>query len=102
MTDKPFPKALQELLDEKEWSNRELSRRCQEESPTGWGTSITINRLVNGEYKPPMSAIEIIAGVFRIKPDYFAEYRLGLARAQLDPEEVGLRVALKNLERFDR
>lgn len=98
MTNKSFPEALNELIEEHEWSNRILSAKCQEVSG-GWGAPMTIQRLRAGLYEPALEAMEIIAQVFNVAPDHFAEYRLAVARAQLDPKEVELRVALRNLEK---
>jgi transcriptional regulator with XRE-family HTH domain len=98
-SDKPFTEALAGLMEERGFSLREVSRRCQERED-GWGSRMTIARYLSGDAKPTMKAMEIIAGVFAISPGYFPEYRLRIARAQLDPEEVGLRVALSNLDRF--
>jgi transcriptional regulator with XRE-family HTH domain len=98
-SNEPFTEALKDLMEENGYSLRELSRRCQS-ATDGWGSRMTIARYLSGEVAPTMRAMEIIAGVFQISPGYFPEYRLRIARAQLDPEEVGLPVALANLARF--
>lgn len=97
-TDKPFTEALRELMEERGWSMRQLSRHTKDE--TGWGALSTIHLLVHGHLNPGPEAIEKIAAVFRVPPDYFAEYRLAKARDSLDPDVVGFEKALRNLERF--
>lgn len=100
MTNEPFTQAIHPLLDERGWSLRELARRCEKE--TDWGTPGTVSLIARGGYPPTRDALENIAKVLRIKPTYFAEYRLMEARRQLDPKQVGLERALKNLEALPR
>lgn len=95
----PFNETLRSIMDMADVSNRELTRRCRER---GWGSLATINRLVLGEVRPSMNAMESIATALKVKPETFSEYRLGKARRQLDPEQVGLSKALKALNRFER
>jgi len=60
-------------------------------------THAHINMLANGHDRPSMRAMELIAQVCAVQPDYFAEYRLAVAMRELDPTEVGLEQALENL-----
>lgn len=94
-TDKPFPAALDDLLSEREWSNRHLAKLCRQRFD--WGSHGTVNFLINGTLAPSRRAMEVIAAVCEVRPDYFAEYRLLRARDQLDPDQVGLGAALANL-----
>jgi transcriptional regulator with XRE-family HTH domain len=98
-TDKEFGEAVKELLNDREWSLRELQRRTQDQ--TEWGSLSTIHLLLAGQLKPSPQAIERIAGVLRVDPEYFAEYRLWQLRHALDPERVGLSEALAVLESLD-
>jgi hypothetical protein len=41
--------------------------------------------------------MELIARACGVDPNYFAEHRLAVAMRELDPEEVGLERALRNL-----
>lgn len=91
----PFPETLGRLLDEHEISLRELSRRTMKHSD--WGRPSSISLLLNGELRPTLEAMENIARAVSESPNVFAEYRLGAARRQLDPEAVGLARALRNL-----
>lgn len=95
-SDEPFPKAILAALEERDWSIRKLHRATQAER--GWGSLATIQALVGGSLKPSFEAMEHIARVLRIQPEYFAEYRLAKRRRELDPQFVGLRKALRNLD----
>lgn len=95
MTDRPFAAALDDLLAEREWSNRHLAVLTRQRFD--WGSHGTINFLINGELAPSRRAMEVIASVLEVSPYHFAEYRLLRARDQLDPDRVGLEAALQNL-----
>lgn len=94
-TSKPFPQAVAELLKEKGWSIRELSRRTKEQDD--WGALSTIHLLLRGELRATPEAMEKIASALGVPPEHFAEYRLAVRRRQLDPDAVGLSRALANL-----
>jgi len=79
---------------------RDLARHLQDDFD-GWGSIGTLSQYNTGKIRPTMKALERMAFSLKEEPSVFAEYRLVLARTQLDPEEVGLAVALKNLERFE-
>lgn len=98
---RPFTETLPRLLEEREWSLRELARRCQAEFD-GWGSAGTLSYYQQGKIIPTMKALDRIAYALRVDPAVFPEYRLHLARHQLDPGKVGLAVALDNLRRFER
>jgi hypothetical protein len=95
-SDKPFPEAVTELLEERDWSIRELSRHVRSES--GWGALSTIHFMVRGDMPPSETGLKAISHALRVKPEHFAEYRLLKARESLDPEKVGVRRALKALD----
>lgn len=95
---KPLPATLADLIKGADISQRELVRRLQKD---GWGSNYTITLLLKGEMRPTMHAMESIAKAFAATPEVFAEYRLGQARAEMDPDKVSLRRALKNLDRYE-
>jgi transcriptional regulator with XRE-family HTH domain len=95
-SDKPFPETLQGLMEERDLSIRRLAKQLREE--TGWGSISTVHWLVRGDLRPTYEAMERVAKVLRIDPDTFAEFRLSAARRALDPEQVGLKRALRNLD----
>lgn len=95
-SDKPFPQAVEDLLREREWSLRELQRRTQEEGK--WGSLSTIHQLLSGGLRPSYEAMEHVARALRVRPEYFAEFRLAKAQRELDWERVGLKRALRNLD----
>ncbi len=92
---RPFPETLKSLLESHEMSLRELSRRTRKQAD--WGRTSTMSLLLNEELRPTMEAMEHIAFAIEVRPETFAEYRLGAARRRLDPEVVGLNEALRNL-----
>jgi transcriptional regulator with XRE-family HTH domain len=95
-SDQPFGDALRELMSAKGLTYRGLAGAIREVDQKGI-THAHINMLANGHDKPSMRAMELIAHACGVAPDYFAEYRLAIAMRELDPNEVGLERALKNL-----
>lgn len=91
-----FPEALEALLGEQDVSRRELVRRCRKH---GWGNVATVHYLATGEEPPTIRAMENIATALSVSPNFFAEYRLAMARAALDESVVGLEKALAALDR---
>jgi transcriptional regulator with XRE-family HTH domain len=91
----PFHIALQRLLTDREMSQRALARATEKECD--WGSSVVISRLMRAELPPSERAMESIATALRIPPEHFAEYRLAMARARLDPQRVGFERALRAL-----
>src|SRR5947209_9303210 len=75
---------------------RELAQRTRQLDGRGM-THAHINMLANGHDRPSTRAMELIAQVCGVAPDYFAEYRLVSAMRELDPDEVGFEQALENL-----
>ncbi len=80
----------------RELTYRELAEATRALDGKGM-THAHINMLANGHDRPSMRAMELIAAACGVDPDYFAEYRLAAAMRELDPAEVGLEQALKNL-----
>ena len=99
-SDKRFADALHEAIMEEEISIREFARRCVKR--TGWGSHTTVNALLHARLEPSIEAMEACARTLNLKPEHFAEYRLAMARQQLDPRVVGLETALRNLEAAPR
>ena len=93
-TSKPFVEAMQELLEDREMSQRELVRRTRKH---GWGSTGAISLLMHSELAPTIRSMEAIAQALAVPPEYFAEYRLSVARRDLDPAVVGIETALRNL-----
>lgn len=101
MTNEPFPEAMKELMDRRGVSTRKLAETTQEMF-NGWGAQVTIHRLSTGQVPATIEAMERIARALDVEPEYFAEHRLAMFRAQFDPEQVPLRVALANLDRYEK
>lgn len=103
MNNRPFAETLQALLDERDWSQRELSRRLEAElGREDKIASSTIRLYFTGDMHPTRSAMERIAKVLRVSPNHFAEYRLEVVRDALNWRLVGTRKAVRSLERLRR
>ena len=96
MSDKPFGDALRALMSEREMTYRSLADATRMLDGKGM-THAHLNMLANGHDKPSMRAMALIAEACGVQPEYFAQYRLATAMRELDPTEVGLEQALKNL-----
>lgn len=98
----PISKVLVRLLEDEGISQRELARRCARHKWGGRGkkglSMPAISMIARGEFTPSIDAMEAIGKALQVPPETFAEYRLAKARAELDPDKVGLRKALRNLE----
>ncbi|MGH8515506.1 MAG: hypothetical protein ACREV8_16505, partial [Gammaproteobacteria bacterium] len=57
----------------------------------------TLRRAATGRRPPSAGLIEECARAFRLRPEYFLEYRVFLAQRDFDPNAVGLERALKHL-----
>ena len=57
----------------------------------------TLNLIVNGRDQPSQRVMKLAARAFGLEPDYFAEYRMAKAMAELDWRRVGFDEALRNL-----
>lgn len=99
-TNKPFPEALQELLDERDWSQRMLSRKLREEFAGDGASHSSIRLWLTGDLMPTRKGMERVAKVMRISEDYFAEVRLEKVRDSLNWREVGTARALRALGRL--
>lgn len=97
---RPITESLPAALAEEGISMRELARRTRRRF--NWGSPWSIAGLCSGEFTPSRRGMEVIAATLKVDPRYFAEYRLLTARDLLNPEEVGLEKALRNLEASPR
>lgn len=101
MKDKPFAATLQALLEERDWSQRELERRLEAEFGEQKIGHSTIRLYLTGAMPPTRSAMARIARVMRIDPDTFAEHRLEVVRDALNWRVVGTTRALRALDRLE-
>jgi transcriptional regulator with XRE-family HTH domain len=93
---KPFKKAVRELKNARGLTYRDIVEQSRKLDGKGITRSY-LNVLINDHERPSTRAIDLIAQGCGVQPDYFAEYRLGMARRKLDPAQVGLEQALENL-----
>src|ERR1700752_782868 len=92
----PFGDTLRSLMERRGLTSRALAEATRGLDGKGM-THAHINMLANGHDRPSLRAMELIAEACGVEPEYFAEYRLGLALRELDPRQVGLEQALENL-----
>ena len=102
-TDVPFAEALSRIKDQRGLSFRALHEATKDADPSGRGLSgAHISRLCSGHDPPSSATIALIAKALRLRPRYFAEYRLAEARALFDERGPGgLRPALAQLRRLE-
>lgn len=92
----PFPETVSAILERQGVSRRELQRRCQRH---GWiRDQSVVARVLRGEGAISPEGMEAVAKALGIPPETFAEYRMWQERRKYDPDEVGFRGALQNLD----
>ena len=74
----PFGETLRRLMERRGLTYRALADATRSLDGKGM-THAHINMLANGHDRPSMRAMELIAQVCGVEPDYFAEYRLASA-----------------------
>jgi hypothetical protein len=98
-TTESFPIALRELVLEHDYTtgtgNPNWSAFSAELDEVHYET---LRRAVAGERPPSPLLMEECARVLRVRPEYFLEYRVYLAKRDFDPREVGVDRALQNLQ----
>ena len=57
----------------------------------------TLRKAIAGDRQPTSGLMEAVAEALDIQPTEFLEYRIWAAQRQFDPREVGMDVALQNL-----
>lgn len=103
-TDQPFGKALIPLLREHD----EYLTGIQNVNLRAVAAALdnvhyeTLRKAIAGERLPSLRLIEQVAELVGVKPDYFAEYQLALARRDFDIGEVGWEQAMRNLREWDQ
>jgi hypothetical protein len=97
-TTRAFGEALRDLLVEQDYATRSGNPNWRAFAAELEDIHYeTLRKAVTGERAPSPRLLEECARVLRIKPGYFAEYRLYEARRNFDPREVGFERALQNL-----
>lgn len=95
----PFGTALGELLLERDYATQTGKPNWSAFAAELEGMHYeTLRRAVIGRRTPSRRLLEECARILGIRAEYFLEYRLYLARRQLDPDEVGLERAAQALE----
>jgi transcriptional regulator with XRE-family HTH domain len=98
-TAEPFPLALRELVIENDY--------VTQTGKPNWAAFAaefedmqyeSIRRVAAGRRYPSARLIEECARVLRVRPEYFVEYRIHLARREFDPRLVGFERARANVD----
>jgi hypothetical protein len=93
-----FAVALRELVLEHDYTtktgNPNWSAFCAELDDVHYET---LRRAVAGKRPPSPLLIEECARVLRVRPEFFLEYRVHLAKRDFDPREVGMDRVVQNL-----
>ncbi|MGH8328232.1 MAG: helix-turn-helix domain-containing protein [Steroidobacteraceae bacterium] len=99
----PLTKTLPALMRERGISYRALAAqmRLLDRKGNGLSHSHLVN-LAAGRELPSRRVLELLAGVFELSPDYFAEYRLAELRRQLDEREMGFAAAYRTYRTLSR
>ena len=99
----PLTETLPTLMRERAISYRALATQTQLVDRNGNGLSHShLVNLAAGRELPSRRALELIASVFQLPVDYFAEYRLAELRRQLDEREVGFATAYRTYQTLSR
>lgn len=100
--DKPsaWLEVLAQTLDEKGMTQEDLAFEARRLGGLKINSS-WISKIRNGHRPLSIEFLESLAGALGVPPETFAEYRLAIARVQLDESEVGLEAALANLRELE-
>ncbi len=97
-TTKPFPLALRELVIENDYVTQTGKPNWAAFASELQGFHYdSLRRVAAGRRFPSARLIEECARVLRLRPEYFVEYRIHLARRDFDPRAVGFERARENL-----
>lgn len=91
----PLPALLKRLREARGLSQEALAFRVYDAGEKM--TAGAIGQFERGVTRPLPSTVEKLAIALEVDPSVFPEYRLAVARRQLDEREVGLDEALRNL-----
>jgi len=97
-TTKPFPLALRELLVDNDMVTKTGKQNWAALASELEGVHYeTLRQAATGRRPPTPRLMEECASALRVRPEYFLEYRIHMARRELDPSAVGLERVLRNL-----
>jgi hypothetical protein len=97
-TTKPFPLALRELLVDNDMVTQTGKQNWAALASELEGVHYeTLRQAATGRRPPTPRLMEECARALRVRPEYFLEYRIHMARRELDPSAVGLERVLRNL-----
>lgn len=95
---KPFPLALRELTLENDFVTQTGKPNWAALASELEGVHYeTLRQAATGRRPPTPRLMEECARALRERPEYFLEYRIHMARRELDPTVVGLERVVQNL-----
>lgn len=97
MSTQPFPDRVKALAADRGLSVSRVGQRAGARELKGTSPDMFKSAMA-GHRKVTPVLIEEVARVLEVPPDEFPEYRLAIARRQLDENEVGLDQAIATLE----
>lgn len=98
---KRFRDALRDLLVESEYVTQSGNPNLHAFADALPGLHYeTLRKVLAGERNVTPRIMEEVAVALRVKPTYFAEYRLHQAQQMFDPRLVGFEEALQNFKRW--
>ena len=97
----PFRDRVQRLATERGLSTTQVGYLAYSDQQNGTSPS-TFQKALRGERPLTISLVEAVADTLGVSPEEFHEYRLAVARRQLDEREVGLEQAIDMLEAVER
>lgn len=98
-TDKPFGKAMRDLIADTEWVTQTGNPNWHAFAEQLDGVHYeTLRKALAGDRTVTPHIMEEVARALRIKPQHFAEYRLYMAAKSFDVREVGFERAMANFE----
>lgn len=100
MSTQPFPDRVRALAAERGLSVSRVGQRAGARELKGTSPDMFKSAMA-GHRKVTPVLLEEVARVLEVPPDEFPEYRLAVARRQLDENEVGLDEAVAQLEAIE-
>lgn len=94
---RPWFELVDQLRAEKGLSQDDLAYEARQHGAPSTLTGSWVSQLKKGKRPLAADVLRGIAGALGVPPETFAEYRLAMARRELDEKEVGLERAVANL-----
>lgn len=95
----PFGRKLRRLREQREISLERFAQLTVDHDPDGKGLTFGyVGQLERGTQRPNVKRMEFFADLLGIEPTEFIEYKLAMARRELDERAVPLEQAARTLD----